>query len=77
MSDDTMLHLANAEWLIDEAKDHKPTKASLLSLIKRYKHVISTEDLKKRQFGKTTVESIKNLLNENDANGYRIPFNIK
>ena len=76
ISDDTILHLANAEWLI-ETSTSQNIKHSFLSLIKYYKNAINTENHEKRCFGRTTVDSIKKLLNENDESGYRIPFNLK
>jgi len=70
-SDDTILHLAVAECLI-ETKDYNSPSDVYMNLIKHYK--TGMNDMDKRAPGGTTINSVSHL-NPNKINGYKIAFN--
>ncbi len=73
VSDDTVMHLANAECLIANAH-LQPTKPDIYrKLIAHYK--LAMTDMNLRCPGKTTVNSISLLDENNPDTGYLIDFN--
>ncbi|CAF0913289.1 unnamed protein product [Brachionus calyciflorus] len=73
VSDDTILHLAIAECLI-ENKELKPSDKLYLKLIPFYKS--GMRDMKDRAPGNTTIDAVHKL-RETRENGFQIAFNEK
>lgn len=70
-SDDTVLHLANAECLIQN-KNLSPSSELYLKLIPHYKKAM--QDMKDRAPGNTTMKAVSQL-SQFKENGYQISFN--
>ena len=73
VSDDTILHLANAECLV-AAKQKRPSAEVYLALVNHFKE--GMHDMKDRAPGNTTIQNVAKL-SRRAPDGYRIPFNPK
>lgn len=70
-SDDTVLHLANAEFLAN--KENFDSQSNVfMKLIPVYKHAMTQMD--RRAPGATTINAVDQL-NASKENGYQLPFN--
>ena len=73
-SDDTILHLAVADFLVENLNlnNLKIGKNEYLNLVKYYKK--SMENMENRGPGKSTIESVSKLCADKE-DGYQLPFN--
>ena len=69
VSDDTVMHLATAEALVE-----KPEVGTALYRRIAEKYIESMDDMEGRKPGPTSIQGCKDL-RPNEAEGFRIPFN--